>query len=75
MLREVFEPEGVQNMMAKLHNKNLRKFYSSPNFISVLKLGRMRGAGHVTLMGETEKFKKLFVGKLQEKTTWKTKNR
>jgi hypothetical protein len=36
----------------KLHNDELHGLYSSPNIVRVIKLRRMRGAGHVARMGE-----------------------
>jgi hypothetical protein len=36
----------------KLHNEELHKLYSSPSIIRVLKLRRMRWAGHVARMRE-----------------------
>jgi hypothetical protein len=35
----------------KLHNEELHNLYSSPNIIRMIKLRRMRWAGHVTQMG------------------------
>jgi hypothetical protein len=35
----------------KLHNKELRVLYSSPNIIKIIKSRRMRWAGHVARMG------------------------
>ena len=36
----------------KLHNEELRDFYSLPNIVRVVKSRRMRWAGHVARMGE-----------------------
>jgi hypothetical protein len=36
----------------KLHNDELHSLYSSPNIVRVIKLRRMRWAGHVARMGE-----------------------
>jgi hypothetical protein len=35
----------------KLHNEELRDLYSSPSIIRIIKLRRMRWAGHVARMG------------------------
>jgi hypothetical protein len=35
----------------KLHNEELHNLYSSPIIIRMIKLKRMRGAGHVAQMG------------------------
>jgi hypothetical protein len=36
----------------KLHDDELHSLYSSPNIVRVIKLRRMRWAGHVARMGE-----------------------
>ena len=36
----------------RLHNEELNDLYSSPNIVRVIKLRRMRWAGHVARMGE-----------------------
>jgi hypothetical protein len=36
----------------KLHNEELNDLYSLPNIVRVVKLRRMRWAGHVARMGE-----------------------
>jgi hypothetical protein len=36
----------------KMHNEELRDLYSSPCIIRIIKLRRMRWAGHIALMGE-----------------------
>jgi hypothetical protein len=36
----------------KLHNEELRDFYSSPSIINIIKSRRMKWAGHVAHMGE-----------------------
>jgi hypothetical protein len=53
MLRRVFGPkrEEVATGWRRLHNEEFHDFYVSPNFIRVMKLRRMRWAGHVTRMG------------------------
>jgi hypothetical protein len=35
----------------KLHNEELRKFYSSPSIIRMIKSRRMRWVGHIAHMG------------------------
>jgi hypothetical protein len=35
----------------KLHNEELRDLYSSPSIIRIIKLRRMRWAGHIARMG------------------------
>jgi hypothetical protein len=50
------------------HNEELRNLYSSPNIIRIIKLRRMRWAGHVARMGE-EKCVYGFDGKDRRKET------
>jgi hypothetical protein len=38
----------------KLHNEELREFYSSTNIIRIIKSRRIRWADHVTRVGEGE---------------------
>ena len=39
-------------LLLRLHNEVLNDLYSSPNIVRVIKLRRMRWAGHVARMGE-----------------------
>ena len=51
---KMFRPnrdEGIGEWR-RLHNENLRDLHSSSNFIQMIKLRRMRGAGHVAQKGE-----------------------
>ena len=54
VLRRIFGPkrDDVTWEWRKLHNEELNYLYSSPNIVRVIKLRRMRWAGHVALMGE-----------------------
>jgi hypothetical protein len=45
----------------------LHKLYSSPNIIRMIKLMRMRWAGHVARMGETRNANRISVGKADGK--------
>jgi hypothetical protein len=47
----------------KLHNEELHDLYSSPSIIRMVKVRRMRWAGHVAPMGEKRKAYRLLVGK------------
>jgi hypothetical protein len=49
MLRRIFGPkrDGVMGGWRKLHNKELHNLWSSPSIIGIIKLRRMRWAGHV----------------------------
>jgi hypothetical protein len=53
VLRKIFEPkrDEVTGEWRKLHNEELRDFYSSPSVIRIIKPRTMRWAGHVARMG------------------------
>ena len=53
-LRRVFGPKDkVTGESRKLHNEELSDLYYLPNIVQVVKLRRMRWAGHVACMGES----------------------
>jgi len=54
VLRRIFGPrrDEVTGEWRRLHNKELNDLYSSPNMVRVIKLRRMRWAGHVACMGK-----------------------
>jgi hypothetical protein len=54
VLRRIFAPkrDEVTGNWRKLHNEELHNLYSWPNIITMMKLRRMRWAGHVAGMGE-----------------------
>ena len=54
MLRGIFgaKRDGVTGEWRKIHNEELNDLYSSPTIVRVIKVRRMRWAGHVTRMGE-----------------------
>ena len=54
VLRGIFGPnrDEVTGKWRKLHNEELNDLYCSPNIVRVIKLRRMRWAGHVACMGE-----------------------
>jgi len=54
--------EGVGGWR-RLHNKELRKLYTSPNVIGVVKSRRMIWAGHVASMGDMRNAYNISVGK------------
>jgi hypothetical protein len=51
----------------KLHNEDIRDFYSSPSIIRMIKSMRMRWAGHVARMGEKRNAYRLLLGKPEGK--------
>jgi hypothetical protein len=54
VLRRIFGPkrDEVTGEWRKLHNEELRNFYSSPSIIRIVKSVRISWAGHVARMGE-----------------------
>jgi hypothetical protein len=56
VLRRIFGPkrDEVAGRWRKLHNKELRDLYSSPNITKIIKSRRMRWAGHVAPMGKRQ---------------------
>ena len=65
VLRRIFEPtrdEGTGEWR-KLHNEELNDMYYSPNIFRVIKLRRMRWAGHVARMGERRDVYRVLVEK------------
>ena len=53
--------------MKKLHNEELSDLYSLPNILRVIKLRRMRWAGHVARMGEGRGVHRVLVRKPEGK--------
>ena len=51
----------------KLHNEQLSDLYSLPNIVQVVKLRRMRWAGHVARMGQGRGVFRVLVGKPEGK--------
>jgi len=69
VLRRIFGPkrDDVTWEWRKLHNEELNYLYSSPNIVRVIKLRRMRWAGHVALMGEGIGVYRVLVGRPEGK--------
>jgi hypothetical protein len=68
VLRRIFgrKRDEVTGEWRKLYNKELTDLMSSPNIIQVIKLRRMRWAGHVAQMERRGAYRVL-VGKLEAK--------
>jgi hypothetical protein len=69
VLRSIFGPKRaeVSGEWRKVHNEELRDFYSSPSIIRIIKSRRMRWAGHVVRMGEKRNAYRLLVGSQRER--------
>jgi hypothetical protein len=68
VLRRVFGPKWLGNReWRKLHNEDL---YSLPTIVRVIKLRRMRWAGHVARMGVESCVHSVLVGKPGERGHW-----
>jgi hypothetical protein len=64
VLRRIFGPEREEDgSWRKLYNNELHSLYSSPNIVRVIKLRRMRWAGHVARMGEGKGDYRVLVGR------------
>jgi hypothetical protein len=59
--------DEVTGMWRKLHNEELHNLHSSPSIIRIIKLRRMRWAGHVARIGEKRNVYMLLVGKPEGK--------
>jgi len=74
VLRRIFGPrrEEITTEWRKLHSDELNDLYSLPKIVPVIKLRRMRWAGHVTRMEERRGSCSVLVEGTSEKgTTWK----
>jgi hypothetical protein len=69
VLRRVFGPkrDEVTGEWRKLHNEELNDLYSLFSIVRVVKLRRMRWAGHVARMGENRGVHRVLVGKPERK--------
>jgi hypothetical protein len=69
VLRRVFGPkrDEVTGEWRKLHNEEVNDLYSLPIIVRVVKLRRMRWAGHVASMGEDRFMHRVLVGKPERK--------
>jgi hypothetical protein len=67
VLRRILGPkrDEVTKEWRKLHNEEINDLYSSPNIVQVIKLKRMRWAGHVARMGRGETYTGFWWGNLR----------
>ena len=72
ILKRIFGPkrEQVTGEWRKLHNEELNVLYSSPNIVWVIKLRRIRWAGHAACMGEGEAWTRFWWGNPGERGHW-----
>jgi hypothetical protein len=74
VLRRIFGlKKEVTGDWRKLHNEELNNLYSSPNINRMIKSRRMRWAGHVARMRETNVYRILVEKARRKETTRKTK--
>jgi hypothetical protein len=59
--------DEVTEEWRKLHNEELNDLYSPPSIVWVIKLRRMRWAGHVACMGQRRGIYWVLVGKPEGK--------
>jgi hypothetical protein len=60
----IFVPKRVEDgSWRKSHNDELHSLYYSPNIVRVIKLRRMRWAGHVARIGEGRGVYRVLVGR------------
>ena len=64
VLRRIFGPrrDEVTGEWRRPHNEELNELYSPSNILRVIKLRRMRWAGHVARMGERRDVYRVLVG-------------
>jgi hypothetical protein len=69
VLTRIFGPkrDEVMGEWRRLHNEELPDLYSSPSISRIIKLKRMRWAGHVARMGEKRNVYRILVGKPEGK--------
>jgi len=69
VLRRIFRPKrnDVTGECRKLHNEELKDLYSSPHIVRVIRLRRMRWAGHVARMGERRGVQRVWCENLKER--------
>jgi hypothetical protein len=68
-LRRIFRTKRYQltREWRKLHNEELNDLYSTRNIVRVIKLRKLRWAGHVACMGERRGLYRVLMGKPEGK--------
>jgi hypothetical protein len=69
VVRILFGPkrDGLTGVWGKLHNEELNNLYPSLNIVPLIKLRRMKWAGHVTSKEESRDIYRVLVGKSEGK--------
>jgi hypothetical protein len=69
VLRKMLQPKRreVVRGWRSMNNEEFHNLYTSPNIIRVMKLRKMKLAGHVARMGEIINTSKMLVGRSEEK--------
>jgi hypothetical protein len=71
VLRRIFGPKREEDgSWRKLHNDELHRLYSSQNTVRLIKLRRMRWAGHVARMGEGRGVYRVWLGGPKARDHW-----
>jgi hypothetical protein len=71
LLRRIFGSKREENgSWRKLYNNELHNPYSSPNIVRMIKLRRMRWAGHVARMGEGRGVYRVWLGSPKVRVHW-----
>jgi len=71
VLRKIFERKSTEvgADCRRLHNKELYKIYSSPNFTGLIKSGILEYTGHLAHVGDRRGAYRVFVGRPHGKRT------
>jgi hypothetical protein len=71
VLMRIFGPKREEDgSWIKLHKHELHSLYSSPNIVRVIKLRRVRWAGHVARMGEGAVFTRFWLESPKVRDHW-----
>jgi hypothetical protein len=72
VLRRIFgcKRDDITGEWRRLHNVELYDMFSSPNIIRVIRLGSLRGAGHVARMGKRRGLSGFWWGNVRPRYRW-----